>query len=298
MRKLVNLALFGPFVRCNLSIVKTNLNKRIIIYITVCALIIAGLFFYLHDKNRGLGINIENPTAEAVPVEEVVAPKMYTYIEVVSSCGANYEGICAKAYAKPDSKSRVRGILRNGVVLKVAEKVFDVNGAAWYKIKFEKVRYPERVAGDWYISQDFAREFEDIGEEVIPEGVKIETNQRIVVDISEQKLQAFDGDVLAMEMVVSTGTTKTPTPIGDFTVFMKMPSRYMQAPQPGNPDYYDLPGVPWDMYFDRRGNVIHGAYWHNSFGHRRSHGCVNLSPDDARMLYMWAKLGVKVTIQK
>jgi len=91
----------------------------------------------------------------------------------------------------------------------------------------------------------------------------------------------------------------TPTPRGTFTIFKKTPSRYMQGPLPNFPpdDVYNLPGVPWNMYFTHEGAVIHGAYWHNSFGTRYSHGCVNLSPENARLLYTWADLGTTVTVQ-
>ena len=102
-----------------------------------------------------------------------------------------------------------------------------------------------------------------------------------------------------MEVYISTGLEFTPTPRGTFTVFKKTPSRYMQGPLPNLPDnqYYDLPGVPWNLYFTHGGAVIHGAYWHNSFGKPYSHGCVNLSPEDARKLYDWAELGTKVIVE-
>jgi lipoprotein-anchoring transpeptidase ErfK/SrfK len=41
------------------------------------------------------------------------------------------------------------------------------------------------------------------------------------------------------------------------------------------------------MYFTNRGHAIHGAYWHNNFGHPMSHGCVNMRPDEARWIYRW-----------
>ncbi|MFH1188669.1 MAG: L,D-transpeptidase [bacterium] len=57
---------------------------------------------------------------------------------------------------------------------------------------------------------------------------------------------------------------------------------------------YDLPGVPFDMYFDG-GRALHGAYWHNSFGSVRSHGCVNLPLDAAEWLWFWVN-GKKLTV--
>jgi lipoprotein-anchoring transpeptidase ErfK/SrfK len=82
-------------------------------------------------------------------------------------------------------------------------------------------------------------------------------------------------------------------------VYKKTPSRYMQGPLPSIPgyQYYDLPGVPWNLYFTPEGAVIHGAYWHTSFGSPYSHGCVNLWPNDARTLYMWADLGTTVVVE-
>src|SRR4029077_15506633 len=39
---------------------------------------------------------------------------------------------------------------------------------------------------------------------------------------------------------------------------------------------------------DEKGLALHAAYWHDGFGHARSHGCVNLAPRDARWLYFWS----------
>jgi lipoprotein-anchoring transpeptidase ErfK/SrfK len=50
---------------------------------------------------------------------------------------------------------------------------------------------------------------------------------------------------------------------------------------------FDLPGVPWVLYFTESGLSFHGTYWHNDFGHPRSHGCINISPQAAKWLYRW-----------
>ena len=72
----------------------------------------------------------------------------------------------------------------------------------------------------------------------------------------------------------------------------------MQGPLPGISDqYYDLPGVPWNLYFTHEGAAIHGAYWHDNFGKPRSHGCVNLPLAEAHKLYTWADIGVQVFVQ-
>jgi lipoprotein-anchoring transpeptidase ErfK/SrfK len=49
---------------------------------------------------------------------------------------------------------------------------------------------------------------------------------------------------------------------------------------------FELRDVPWIQYF-AAGYALHGAYWHDVFGIPRSHGCVNLSPIDARIVFRW-----------
>ena len=41
------------------------------------------------------------------------------------------------------------------------------------------------------------------------------------------------------------------------------------------------------MFFHETGVAFHGAYWHNNFGVRMSHGCVNMRPEEAKWLFRW-----------
>ena len=59
--------------------------------------------------------------------------------------------------------------------------------------------------------------------------------------------------------------------------------------------YYNLPNVPYVMYY-YQGYGIHGAYWHNNFGHPMSHGCVNMKPEEAGIVFNWADIGTKVVV--
>jgi lipoprotein-anchoring transpeptidase ErfK/SrfK len=162
----------------------------------------------------------------------------------------------------------------------------------------EWVRYPERVTDTWYVAADYVRHFNDPGPSDLAPGTHPQTTKRIVVNRTKEMLYAYDGDTLFMQEPISSGLELTPTPRGTFTIYRKTPSRYMQGPLPGISDqYYDLPGVPWNLYFTVDGAVIHGAYWHNHFGEPWSHGCVNLSPENAQKLYHWAELGTPVIIQ-
>jgi lipoprotein-anchoring transpeptidase ErfK/SrfK len=170
-------------------------------------------------------------------------------------------------------------------------------GRTWYKIGFDEwLRYPGR-AKSLYVAADFVSTFTDPGPIELT-GTALQGDKRIIVDRSSQMLYAYEGDTLFMKQPVSTGLELTPTPRGTFHVYAKTPSRYMQGPLPGISDqYYDLPGVPWDLYFTKQGGAIHGAYWHDNFGRAWSHGCVNLSYDAAKELYAWADLGTTVVVR-
>lgn len=116
----------------------------------------------------------------------------------------------------------------------------------------------------------------------------------IKVSIKEQRLRYYTGDYLVKEVKVSTGLAKYPTPRGTFAIDKKMPS-HLYAGQ----GYY-YPNTKWNMRFKfhpKGSYYIHGAYWHNSFGKPRSHGCVNVAYKDVEALYNWAPVGTPVIIQ-
>lgn len=243
------------------------------------------------------------PETEALPA----APAVFHYIEITGGCDSGYAGApCVNVRPSPGVAGASIMKLREGLVLQVAgETVPDEDPAAggrrWHKVIFDgTVRYPDRISGEWYVVADpsAVRTFEDPGVLDAAIGATTTSAKRILVDLSDERLYAYDGDALFMEEPISSGLEETPTPRGNFSVFRKTPSRYMQGPLPGISDQkYDLPGVPWNLYFTAQGAVVHGAYWHDSFGSPWSHGCVNLAPQSARRLYEWAELGVPVTVR-
>jgi len=114
--------------------------------------------------------------------------------------------------------------------------------------------------------------------------------KRIYVDLTNQKLYAFEGNTMVMNVPVSTGKW-SPTPTGEFRIWIWLKSTRMSGGSGSG--YYNLPNVPYTMYFyntavpKSRGYGLHGAYWHNNFGHPMSHGCVNMKTEDAKKLYEW-----------
>jgi len=111
----------------------------------------------------------------------------------------------------------------------------------------------------------------------------------IEVNLSEQRVYAWEGDVLANSFIVSTGTWQTPTVTGTFKIWNKTRIQAMSGP-----GYY-LPNVPFVMYF-YEDYGFHGTYWHNNFGTPMSHGCVNLTIPDSEWLYNWASYGTVVQV--
>ncbi|HET7011263.1 MAG TPA: L,D-transpeptidase family protein [Anaerolineales bacterium] len=111
----------------------------------------------------------------------------------------------------------------------------------------------------------------------------------IDVDLSEQRVIAYEGTTPVMTFIVSTGKRATPTVTGTFRIYVKLRSTPMAGP-----GYY-LPGVPFTMYF-YEGYGLHGTYWHNNFGTPMSRGCVNLSVPDSEWLFGFAEVGTLVNV--
>jgi hypothetical protein len=75
------------------------------------------------------------------------------------------------------------------------------------------------------------------------------------------------------------------TPTGTLLTHWKIISKNMTAGDEASG--YSTPAVPWCVYI-QGGVAIHGAHWHNAFGDRRSHGCVNVLPEDAKWIFRWS----------
>jgi lipoprotein-anchoring transpeptidase ErfK/SrfK len=144
-----------------------------------------------------------------------------------------------------------------------------------------------------------------------PYGVDASTiagRKRIEVSISQQTLTAYQGDQIILQTLVSTGVEPNHTEIGAFHVRIKYPVKDMTGVTDGSGavtsvgegategNQYLVQDVPNVMFINYEAEALHGAYWHNNFGQRMSHGCINLPLDVAAYLYEWAPLGTAVTV--
>jgi len=124
-------------------------------------------------------------------------------------------------------------------------------------------------------------------EEIAPLSPDVDPNdKKVVVHVTNQYLSCFEGEKEVYFCRVSTGAGgDASTPLGERSVWRKTLSIHMAA---GTVDAgYDTPGVSWTTLFSRDGQAIHSTFWHNQFGERRSHGCVNCRPEDAKWIFRW-----------
>ncbi len=252
--------------------------------------------FELYDSISTQGLMAHNPvwfltkygwvySSWVQPVE-----RRWNPVEVVPEDGfwaqVTVPSVVMRAAPKDDAYALYR--LYYTSVHQVIGRVTDSEGKVWYQIKDDQ--YESRLE---FVRAEGLRHIRP--DEMTPISPTVK-NKRIEVSLEDQMLYAYEDDVLAFSSRCATGTTFTiegvgyvsfTTPTGDHSVVRKRPARHMLG-FIGRRDAYDLPGVPFCTYFTREGAAVHGAYWHNDFGHPRSHGCVNVLADAAQWVYRWS----------
>lgn len=125
----------------------------------------------------------------------------------------------------------------------------------------------------------------------VPEHTKID--KKIIVNLEKQELSYYLGRYLLDNFKISSGTAKYPTPLGEYPILKKKPLVTYKG------FGYFYPNTKWNLMFKKGswGNFyIHGAYWHNNFGKKVSHGCVNVAYANMENLYNWADENTKISI--
>ncbi len=166
------------------------------------------------------------------------------------------------------------------------ESVGELTMVGWFEEagQFEKL---SRIGdGKWVASKDLRHPT------VVPPPPEVDVaagEHWIDVELATQTLVAYAGSEPVFATLVSTGKGKqgayNATPKGTYRIWVKLTSTNMDNLEDENANrYYRMENVPWVQYFEK-GVGLHGAFWHRSFGHERSHGCVNLTPRDAERLF-------------
>ena len=161
-----------------------------------------------------------------------------------------------------------------------------------YKRIFLSIIVSSILIGNFTVSSTIAVA-QEISQRIAQELIALKDSQQrwIEIDLSTQRLTAWQGNQPIHHVIISTGKKATPTIPGIFTIQSKRPIDRMRGAG------YDVPNVPYAMYY-HRGYAIHGAYWHNRFGTPVSHGCVNLAVDQAEWLFNWTSLKTPVIIHE
>ncbi len=158
-------------------------------------------------------------------------------------------------------------------IVNIFAEAYDSEGWRWYLI-----------GPNQWIKQTFVSKIKPV--EARPADAK---DRWVSVDLYEQTLIAYEDDKPVFATLISSGLPAWSTNEGIFNIWARLPNDRMSGAT-GAPDAYDLQTVPWVMYFDDSIS-LHGTYWHDLFGYRRSHGCVNLSISDARWVFEWTEGG-------
>jgi hypothetical protein len=132
--------------------------------------------------------------------------------------------------------------------------------------------------------------------DVAPINPDVDPNEKkITANLDYQTLSCFEGNNEVYFCRISSGlkydpatgqiSDKLATPVGNLLTHWKIMSLNMTAGsfQTG----YSTPAVPWNTMISGDGIAIHGAFWHNAFGEKRSHGCINVTPEDAKWIFRW-----------
>jgi hypothetical protein len=108
----------------------------------------------------------------------------------------------------------------------------------------------------------------------------------VLVDLAQQTLTAYEGDIAVYATLISSGKDhkESQTHAGLYQIEHKIAFSDMHGE---DDDPYDVDRVPYALYFNKN-EALHGTYWHDRFGTRASHGCINLALADARWLFDWA----------
>ena len=160
------------------------------------------------------------------------------------------------------------------------------DGTKWYRIN-------ERYGNPGDIFWAPAEAFRPLTEEELAPINPDVADKRIVVDVNYgvQALSCYEGNTEVYYCRVSSGKEEGSTPLSPYAtpgypIWRKLFSIHMAGGT--NADGWDLPGIGWTSLFVGDGVAIHSTFWHNNFGEPMSHGCVNVSPDDAKWIFRWA----------
>ena len=196
----------------------------------------------------------------------------------------------SEARSKPDTEAHILHRYYYGCTFRINEGTADSSGAIWYRVN------EGNGGANFFVHAEHVRPITP--EEFAPLSPEVSLDsKRIVVDLKAQMVTAFEQDKPVFTARVATGAKfrlangsyrNFGTTPGDHHISLKIAGQRMTGGAAGDQFYYDLPGISWVSYFTSSGIAFHGTYWHNDWGAPRSHGCVNMLPEDAKWIFRWS----------
>ena len=231
---------------------------------------------YVHSGNiQPVKTILNNPKFVSIPITGLLTEVTVPYTD---------------AYEAADKTSKVAYRMYYETTHWVKSIVTDSEEQIWYQV------YDDKWDKYYYARGEHVRIL--TAEELAPISSEIPSkNKKIKIQLEDQYLIAYEYDHAVFTTPVSTGgiflSGTYTTPKGSFVTYYKRPSRHMAAGDLAASGF-DLPGVPWVQYLTESGVSLHGTFWHNDFGHPRSHGCINLPTSAAKWLYRWTSPQVPI----
>lgn len=135
----------------------------------------------------------------------------------------------------------------------------------------------------------------------------------VVVSLSEQAMRVYDHGKLVKAFLVTTGRPNKPSIPGDWWVEGKQaPTTFKAGVPKSDPNWYPDTPINFAMQYHSNGYFIHDSWWRSDYGPgtnyphadssgdpfsaQGSHGCVNISKDNAGWLYNFVVLYTPIII--
>jgi hypothetical protein len=230
---------------------------------------------------KNISVYMASDNLETIPVGKIVADsagneisREWQFLGFWGSINASYVPVMAA----PSFKAKRLGAFSTINRIKILA-VVKGDGSTWYKI--DGGRYPGAYVEAKFVSS-LPQPMPDQNIS-LPKTVKA-GDYWMDLNITKEILTLFKGIEPVLSTYVSTGMKPTPTIVGTFNIQYKYKKTRMHGGPPLATHYYDLPNVPWTMYYHGSFGV-HGAYWHDEFGVSKSSGCTNTTIGDAKFIF-------------
>lgn len=250
--------------------------------------------FFAFDANDSGGANIEITNSSNGHKQLLVSHMTGTNSEIIS-----YSIHSAPIFISSVQKNVQSGINFSKTVdnnLVIAPTEFGNNNVRIEKSDGGVIEMSKSVPQDIMITElDQDGQSEIV---MVPNGMLVgpKSEKHILIDVSEQRLFAYQNGLLTNSFYISSGLYSSPTPQGNFDVLAKKEwVDYTWSYGEGNPNNYSLGLTPWNLMFQPH-FYIHSAPWHSNYGNRMSHGCVNASTENAEWIFQWADVGIPVDV--